>query len=88
MTEYNETSNVMTGMASQKPNQSQIGGDHYRKCAIQPWDYVIANELDYFQGSIIKYVTRWRDKNGVEDLKKAQHFLTKYIENEEKKGVG
>lgn len=65
-------------------SQSQVGGNHYKKCAIQPWDYTIANKLDYFQGSIIKYVTRWRDKGGVGDLEKALHFLKKYIETERK----
>ena len=59
---------------------NQVGGVHYTKWKIEPWDYVIANDLDYFQGSIIKYITRWRDKGGVEDLKKAAHFLQKYIE--------
>jgi hypothetical protein len=58
----------------------QIGGIHYKKCKIEPWDYAVANELDFFQGSIVKYVTRWRDKSGVEDLKKALHFLEKYID--------
>jgi hypothetical protein len=65
-------------------NEIQVGGKHYKKCVIQPWDYVIANDLDYFQGSIIKYVTRWKDKGGVEDLRKALHFLEKYIEVKEK----
>jgi hypothetical protein len=73
-------------MSEQKlSNDEQIGGKHYKKCAVQPWDYVIANDLDYFQGSIIKYVTRWKDKGGVEDLKKAKHFLDKYIETMEEK---
>lgn len=61
-------------------NTTQVAGDHYAKHAIQPWDYVAANNLGYFEGSIIKYVTRWRDKGGVEDLKKARHFLDKLIE--------
>jgi hypothetical protein len=60
-------------------NKRQVGGDHYRTL-IQHWDYVWVNNLDYFQGQIIKYVTRWEKKNGIEDLKKAQHFLEKYIE--------
>ena len=63
-----------------KANETQVGGDHYTKQKIQHWDYVAANDLDYFQGQITKYVSRWKDKNGLEDLKKAQHFLTKYIE--------
>ena len=60
-------------------NTKQIGGEHYRS-EIQHWDYVLANNLDYFQGQITKYVSRWKNKNGIEDLKKAQHFLEKYIE--------
>lgn len=63
----------------------QVAGTHYKKLGVQVWDYIIANELDYFQGSIIKYVTRWKDKGGIEDLKKAQHFLSKYIEWQESK---
>jgi hypothetical protein len=59
---------------------TQVGGNHYSKHKIQPWDYVAANDLGYFEGSIVKYITRWRDKGGVEDLKKARHFLDKLIE--------
>lgn len=60
-------------------NNKQVAGDHY-KSSIQHWDYVVANDLDYFQAQITKYVTRWKKKNGIQDLKKAQHFLEKYIE--------
>lgn len=60
-------------------NKRQVDGGHYRS-QIQHWDYVIANDLDYFQGQITKYVTRWKNKNGLVDLQKAQHFLEKYIE--------
>lgn len=70
------------------PDTEQIGGRHYKKLAIQPWDYVIANDLDYFQGSIIKYVTRWKDKGWTEDLHKAKHFLDKYIITMEEKYKG
>lgn len=61
-------------------NEIQYGGNHYKSKAIQPWDYVAANNLGYFEGSIIKYVSRWKDKNGIEDLQKARHFLDKLIE--------
>lgn len=60
-------------------NDKQVGGSHY-KSKIQHWDYVVANGLGYFEGQITKYVTRWRGKNGVEDLRKALHFLDKLIE--------
>lgn len=60
-------------------NDRQVGGKHYRS-STQHWDYVWENGLDYFQGQITKYVSRWRDKDGVQDLHKARHFLDKYIE--------
>jgi len=64
-------------------NDRQIGGTHYRS-DIQHWDWVASTTnfttgLDYFQGQITKYVARWKNKNGIEDLGKAAHFLEKYI---------
>lgn len=64
---------------STSANERQVGGEHY-KAPIQHWDFVASNNLDYFQGQITKYVTRWKNKNGLQDLLKAQHFLQKYIE--------
>lgn len=58
----------------------QVGGDHYKTKAIQPVQYCMANNVGFMEGSVIKYVTRWREKNGVEDLKKARHFLDMLIE--------
>ena len=65
--------------------KTQVGGNHYAKCAIQPIDYIIANRLDYLQGNVIKYVTRYKNKNGVEDLEKAAHYLRIMIEREKAK---
>lgn len=65
--------------------KTQVGGDHYAKCAIQPIDYIMANGLDYLQGNVIKYVTRYKNKNGVEDLEKAAHYLRIMIEREKAK---
>tara|TARA_R110000803_G_scaffold6755_8_gene21786 strand:+ start:9342 stop:9674 length:333 start_codon:yes stop_codon:yes gene_type:complete len=62
-------------------NDKQVGGDHY-KTKIQHWDFAASNNMDYFQGQITKYVTRWKNKNGYEDLEKAKHFLDKYMELE------
>lgn len=62
-------------------NEKQIAGSHYQKL-IQPWDYIAANGLDFFEGNVVKYVTRWRQKGGVEDLRKARHYLDKLIELE------
>lgn len=61
-------------------NNVQHGGNHYKNKAIQPWDYIAANNIGYFEGTAIKYLTRWKEKGGVEDLKKAIHFIEKLIE--------
>ena len=66
-----------------KANDDQIGGNHYKDKIIQPWDFIAANELGYFEGNIVKYVSRWRDKGGMVDLKKAKHYLDKLIELED-----
>ena len=65
-----------------KANDVQEGGSHYKTKAIQPWDYITANNIGYLEGNVIKYVSRWRDKAGVGDLKKARHYLDKLIELE------
>jgi hypothetical protein len=62
-----------------KANEVQIAGTHYRN-EYQHWDYVADNGLGYFDGQVTKYVTRWRRKNGVQDLEKAKHFTLKLIE--------
>lgn len=61
-------------------NDMQVGGDHYMDRQIQPWDYIVSNDLGFLEGNIVKYVTRWKYKNGVDDLRKAQHYLAKLIE--------
>ena len=65
--------------------KTQVGGDHYSSMAIQPIEYIYLNGIGFPEGSIIKYVSRWRKKNGIEDLKKARHILDLLIEMEEKK---
>lgn len=65
----------------------QVGGDHYRDLAVQPIDYIHRNGLGFIEGSVVKYVTRWRKKNGVEDLRKARHFLDLLIEMETKEAT-
>jgi hypothetical protein len=64
------------------PLETQIGGDHYTKLAIQPMQYSMENGLDPLQHTIIKYVTRFRDKAGIEDLEKAKHCIDMLIEFE------
>ena len=61
---------------------SQVGGNHYTKLAIQPMEYSMRNKLDPLQHSAIKYVTRFRDKGGIQDLEKAKHVIDMLIEFE------
>lgn len=65
-----------------KPHDIQIGGDHYKNLPIQPIDYAMANGLGGPEHSVVKYVTRWRNKGGIMDLQKAIHVLQLMIEHE------
>lgn len=75
-------------MSETKPisaaNAKQISGDHYKKYGnLQPWDVVIAWQMGYLDGTALKYLARWKDKGGIDDLKKAIHFIEKLIETTE-----
>jgi hypothetical protein len=61
-------------------NDNQVNGTHYKDKAIQPWDFIAGNDMGYLEGNVVKYVSRWRDKGGVQDLEKARHYLDKLIE--------
>lgn len=63
----------------------QIGGKHYESMAIQPWEIIEKNGLDFWEGNVVKYVLRYKDKNGAEDLRKALHYLTYLIDRESHK---
>tara|TARA_R100001510_G_scaffold45804_1_gene42543 strand:+ start:1687 stop:1992 length:306 start_codon:yes stop_codon:yes gene_type:complete len=62
--------------------QRQVGGDHYKKFKIQPLEYALENGLGICEHAVVKYVTRWSDKNGIEDLRKAIHYLEILIQRE------
>ena len=55
-------------------SKTQIGGSHYTTKKIQPIDYILENNLDYCSGNVVKYITRHKDKNGAEDIRKAIHY--------------
>lgn len=62
----------------------QVGGTHYKMLPIQPFRYIHANSIPFAEGCVIKYVTRWRSKGGLDDLRKARHMLDLLIEAEDK----
>ena len=72
------------------PLDEQAGGNHYKDMAIQPTEYITKNKLGFIEGNIVKYISRWRFKNGIEDLKKIKHYVDLLIEYEglEPKGEG
>ena len=63
-----------------RENNGQIGGDHYKKCGIEPVEYIHANGLDFNEGSIVKYITRHRRKNGAEDIRKIIDYCNIILE--------
>lgn len=65
------------------PSDTQVGGDHYAKNKIQPIDFILANELGWCEANAVKYLTRWKNKNGLEDLRKAKHYIELLIERVE-----
>lgn len=64
----------------QKHKREQVGGIHYKNKKIQPIDYIMDNELGFCEGNVVKYITRYKDKNGLEDLKKAKQYIEFLIE--------
>jgi hypothetical protein len=66
-----------------KSTDYQVAGDHYQKMKIQPIEYIMANQLGFCEGAIVKYISRWRDKgNGIDDLRKIKQFCDFIIESE------
>jgi hypothetical protein len=63
--------------------KEQVAGQHYKDMAIQPVEYIHKNGLGFIEGCVVKYVSRWREKGGLEDLRKARHFIDMLIEMEE-----
>jgi hypothetical protein len=61
--------------------ETQVGGGHYSKYKIQPTFFLIQNNIPFAEGNVIKYVIRHRDKNGLEDLKKAKHYIEMLMED-------
>ena len=57
------------------PLDIQIGGNHYKNYKIQPIEFFMANQTPYTEAAIIKYILRYKDKNGIEDLNKVAHLI-------------
>jgi len=60
--------------------KKQRGGDNYKKYKIQPIEFIHANDIPFMEGNVIKYICRHREKNGLDDLLKAKHYIDLIIE--------
>ena len=66
---------------SDAPLDTQVGGNHYKYFKIQPIEFILANDIPFIEGSIIKYICRYKNKNGVQDLEKIKHFVDILIQH-------
>lgn len=71
---------VRKPMKNLKASERQVGGSHYKDLPIQPGEYIRANGLGWYEGNVVKYITRYKQKNGVEDLHKIKHYIDLILE--------
>ena len=64
-----------------KSYKKQVGGNHYLKYKIQPVEFFIKNNIGFVEANIIKYVLRFKEKGGVQDLEKAKHYIELLIDS-------
>jgi len=60
--------------------EKQVGGNHYKDMKIQPVEFILANGLGFCEGNVIKYISRYKNKNGIEDLEKVKHYVELLID--------
>lgn len=75
---------IETLLSDKREGKKQVGGNHYANMAITPTKYIMENNIGWLEGNAIKYISRYKNKNGVEDLKKAIHYIELIIEKETK----
>lgn len=76
---------LLEGKVKLTAKDKQVGGRHYKTLAIQPVEYIHRNDIGFCEGCAIKYLTRWKEKGGIQDLEKARHFIDLLIEMETNK---
>jgi hypothetical protein len=79
---YEQRGGSMGSQSRSSALELQVGGDHYKSMKIQPVEFSIANNLSFIQGNIIKYICRYKNKNGRKDLEKIKHYVDLLIELE------
>lgn len=79
-----EFAQIPKQVAKERALDIQVGGAHYKSMRIQPLEFCVANKLGPCESAIIKYISRWREKGGYEDLRKIKHYVDLLIELDEK----
>ena len=74
------TPSLEADTATERATERQIGGNHYKQFKIQPIEFITKNKLSFIQGCIIKYICRFENKNGIEDLEKIKHYCDLQIQ--------
>ncbi len=78
--DWDEMAERWVNDGKEKASDKQVGGQHYKKFKIQPAEFCYVNNIPYLEATAIKYLCRWKDKGGVQDLEKAKHFIDLLIE--------
>ncbi len=81
----NAYNGITEGLEMSDALKTQINGTHYVNMAIQPVEFITKNRIGFIEGNIIKYVCRWRAKNGIDDLRKVRHYIDLLIQLESDK---
>ena len=68
-----------------KSYKKQVGGNHYKKYHILPIEFIVKNNIGFVEGNVIKYILRFKDKGGVQDLLKAKHYIELLIDSTKSK---
>ena len=71
---------IITKEKSPNAINKQVGGSHYKDCKIMPIEYIYKNNLDFLEGNVVKYITRYKTKNGIEDIRKVIHYAELILE--------
>jgi hypothetical protein len=79
---FNSNRSGVLGERDSPANKRQVGGSHYAEMAIQPSEFIVANNLGWYEGNAIKYICRHSRKGGKKDIEKAIHYLELLLESE------
>lgn len=78
----------MYSVQEASPLDKQIGGEHYKTMKIQPVEFIVANNLDFLEGNVVKYISRHKQKGGKEDVEKVIHYCQLILKTQYGEDIG